>query len=258
MADNDLEKKVEDFEARGDANLPDVQSTSLIQLALEKKYDPALIEKMMDLQERNEARLAKQAYVVAMAAFKADPPKILKDRKVEYQPSGKSKISYSHADLATSLEQINTALSPHGLFASWRTNQVNGTITVTCVIAHSMGHSESTHMTAGPDDTGSKNKIQAMGSTVYYLMRYTLFALLGLAARGEDTNGVPEEVEYINEKQLSTVVDMINDLEVDETKFLEFLSKATGHTIESVAKIPAKEFNRAMTDLKRKKRDVEK
>lgn len=257
--DKKIEDKVEDFEKRGEvAVVPEVPAPNLIQMAIENKYEPDFISKMMDLQERNEERIAKQAYIAAMAEFKKDPPKIVKDKSVAFQPSGKPKVEYAYADLATSLEQINTALSPHGLFAAWTTDQVNENITVSCVISHELGHSETTKLTAAPDDTGSKNKIQAMGSTIYYLMRYTLFALLGLAAHGEDTDGVPEEIEYINEKQLSTITDMINDLEVDEAKFLEFLSKATGHVIEATDKIQSKEYNRAMKELARKKRDAAK
>ena len=39
-----------------------------------------------------------------------------------------------------------------------------------------------------PDNSGSKNSIQAIGSTTTYLQRYTLFSILGLAA-GEDDDG---------------------------------------------------------------------
>ena len=254
-----LEGQIKDFETRGDVNLPEVQSVSIIQMAIEKNYDPALIEKMMDLQERNEARMAKQAYVKAMAEFKKSPPKILKDRKVEYQTTaGKAATKYSYADLASASDLIDVELSKHSLFKSWTTKQSNGTVTVTCVVSHEMGHSESTELTAEPDDTGTKNKIQALGSTIYYLERYTLFALLGLAAHGQDTDGITGEVETITEKQLSTIVDFINEYGIDESKFLEFLGVAIEKKIESLDKIPANQFDRAIKEIKRnekKKRD---
>ncbi len=248
MAENDLEKKVEDFESRGEvAVVPEAQSLSLVQMALEKQYDPALIEKMMDLQERNEARLAKQAYIVAMAKFKEDPPKIIKDRSVAFQPTGKPAVSYMYADLATSLESINEKLSPHGLFASWATDQADNLITVTCVISHEMGHSESTSLTAAPDDTGAKNKIQAMGSTIYYLSRYTLFALLGLAAHGEDTDaGGP--VEYISEAQKKTITQLVNEAKDGDMKV--FLKWAK---VESINELPADMYGKAVAALKAKK-----
>jgi hypothetical protein len=49
-----------------------------------------------------------------------------------------------------------------------------------------MGHSERTTLSATADTSGSKNSIQAIGSTVTYLQRYTLLAAVGLAAGGDD------------------------------------------------------------------------
>lgn len=245
-SEKSLAERVKDFEDRGEvAVVSEAPTLSLIQMAIENKYDPEFIGRMMDLQERNEARLAKQAYIAAMAKFKEDPPKIIKDRSVAFQPSGKPAVSYAYADLATALEAINTKLSPHGLFASWATEQQNGLIAVTCVISHEMGHSETTQLSAAPDDTGSKNKIQAMGSTIYYLKRYTLFALLGLAAHGEDTDaGGP--LEYVSEEQLKTMNKMIADWKVNVPNFCKHMG------VESVDKIPAKDFSNAVKELKRK------
>jgi hypothetical protein len=39
---------------------------------------------------------------------------------------------------------------------------------------------------AGADQSGAKNSIQAIGSTISYLQRYTLKAALGLAAANDD------------------------------------------------------------------------
>ena len=52
-----------------------------------------------------------------------------------------------------------------------------------------MGHSEETTLKAPPDTSGSKNSIQAIGSTVTYLERYTLLAATGMAAAGMDNDG---------------------------------------------------------------------
>ncbi len=134
---------------------------------------------------KERANEAKKAYVVAMAAFKANPPKILKDKNVNY-PTSKGTTDYHHATLGNVTTCINTTLSEHGLTASWVTSQDNGAVKVTCKITHIMGHSEETSLTAPPDSTGSKNAIQAIGSTVTYLQRYTLLALTGLATYEDD------------------------------------------------------------------------
>lgn len=148
----------------------------LLKIAVDQNADMDKLEKLLDLQMRWEANEAHKAYVVAMAAFKADPPHINKDKTVAYKGT-----RYTHASLANVTEQINAALSKHGLSSAWRTAQSDGAVTVECTITHNMGHSESTSLSAPHDTSGSKNAIQAIGSTVSYLQRYTLLALTGLA-----------------------------------------------------------------------------
>lgn len=142
------------------------------------------LSKLLDIQERWEKNEAKKAYVEAMAAFKANPPRIKKDKHVKY---GNTK--YDHASLENVTATINQALSKHGLTAAWKTEQTNGSVTVTCTITHIFGHSEQTSLTSAPDTSGSKNPIQAIGSTVSYLQRYTLLSLVGLATEGQDDDG---------------------------------------------------------------------
>ena len=245
---NDLAKFDERSEAQETIHLPQVaqSSISLVQMAMQKNYDPAFIKEMMDLQERNEARVAKQAYHQAMAEFKKNAPKIEKDKKVSFNVGNKT-TEYSHANLATAAQKINTELSNNGLSAGWKTDQQNGSITVTCTITHKLGHSESTYLSAQPDTSGSKNAIQAMGSTISYLERYTLLALTGLAAHDQDDDGkgTGTPVEYITLDQQTEINDAIGDLYADSgKKFLEFLE------VESVETIPLKKYKEALAALK--------
>ena len=93
-------------------NMPtaaDQSPMAMMTMAISQGADLSQLEKMMDLQIRWEANEAKKAYVKAMAAFKADPPKIEKDRKVSY-----NKTNYSHASLGNVTEKINSGLGAHG------------------------------------------------------------------------------------------------------------------------------------------------
>ena len=162
---------------------PLTAAAALVQQA-DGKIDVDKLEALLKVQMQWEANEAKKAYVVAMSAFKETPPEILKDKTVGYKD-----VKYSHASLHNVTSNINKALSEHGLTASWVTSQDNGSIRVTCKITHIMGHSEETCLSAPPDNTGSKNAIQAIGSTVTYLQRYTLLALTGLATYDQDDDG---------------------------------------------------------------------
>lgn len=152
----------------------------MLAIAVQQGADLDKLSKLMDLQERWEQAQARKAYIAALSAFRRDCPII--SRKMTGH-------NIRYAGLADTLSQINMLLAENGLSHSWRTSQEGAAITVTCTVTHAGGHSESTSLTASPDTTGSKNAIQAVGSTVSYLQRYTLFAILGLASKEQDDDG---------------------------------------------------------------------
>src|SRR3990167_1915997 len=164
-------KVVAVVEKRKVANVEVNSPAEMIGIAVSGKANLEQLKGLLDLQERFEATQAKKAYHSAMAAFKANPPKINKDKTVSYAAGG-GKTTYNHASLANVTDKINAELSKYGLSASWSTKQ-NGTISVTCKITHVQCHSEETTLSASADATGSKNAIQAIGSTITYLERYT-------------------------------------------------------------------------------------
>lgn len=219
----------------------------MIRLAVNQNTDLDKLAKLLDIQERWEANEARKAYHQAMAEFKAMPLKIEKDKKVGYESKAGGKVGYSHASLANVVEKITKELSKHGLSASWRTQQ-NGKISVTCRITHVLGHSEETTLAADADTSGSKNSIQAIGSTITYLERYTLLAALGLATYDQDDDGKAASDEPIDEQQLSNIVDMIAHLQVDQAKFLAYLG------VESLEEIMKSQFTKALNALKAKEK----
>lgn len=152
--------------------------------------DLLAMERLMGLQERWDANEAKKAYHAAMAAFKQNPPTILKDKHVEFTTS-KGTTAYDHATIGNVVKQIVASLAEHDLSHSWSTEQLDGgQVAVTCSITHKAGHSESVTLKAGRDESGGKNSIQALGSAITYLQRYTLLAITGLAVEdGSDDDG---------------------------------------------------------------------
>lgn len=172
------------------ANLPAVQQTPMDMLAsaIQRGMDPATLKELMDLADRHTATEARKAFVIALNAFKANPPEIFKTKSVAF---GQGKAAYKHATLDDVSRLIGAALSKVGISHRWDTEQLDGgTIRVTCVLTHSAGHTERVALQASPDTSGSKNSIQAVGSTVTYLQRYTLLAATGMAvADGSDDDG---------------------------------------------------------------------
>lgn len=221
---------------------------SMIRMAVEGKADLDKLAQLLALQERYEANEARKAYHRAMADFKANPPKIEKDKKVSY---GNTK--YNHASLANVTEKISLELSKHGLSASWSTQQ-NGAISVTCKITHELGHSEETTLSAQADITGSKNAIQAIGSTITYLERYTLLALTGLATEDMDDDGKASgvAVECIGDKEKNQILDYINEYKLSEEKLLVYIG------ITKLEEMKKSDFLKAIKALEFSKAKAEK
>ena len=215
----------------------------MIRMAVSGKANLEQLKGLLDLQERFEANQAKKAYHSAMAAFKANPPKINKDKTVSFAAGG-GKTTYNHASLANVTDKINAELSKYGLSASWSTKQ-NGTISVTCKITHVQGHSEETTLSASADTTGSKNAIQAIGSTITYLERYTLLALAGLATF-EDDDGKTSEVEYISQEEGNKILDMVQATGSNLEKFLTYMG------VENMETIAKKDYQKAIAALSAK------
>jgi hypothetical protein len=163
----------------------------LLQIAVAQGADIDKLKQLMDLQERFEVREARKAFVAAMNKFKSNPPDIKKNKLVQFDTS-KGQTSYRHATLDHVCDEVTKGLSGVGITHAWKVGQEkDGLITVTCVLTHELGHSETTQLMGFPDDSGGKNKIQAIGSTCSYLQRYTLLAACGLAA-GDDNDGRTE------------------------------------------------------------------
>ena len=174
-----------------------ITPVQMLVIAVEQGADIDKLTKLMDLQERWEGNEARKQYTAAMAVFRADCPKIERDQ---------SGHNNKYAGLAGSIEQIKQLMSDCGLSHRWETSQESKDITVKCIVTHKGGHAESTRLTAQPDTSGSKNAIQAIGSTVAYLERYTLFAIMGLASKEMDDDGVASDPEGFASKILERLL----------------------------------------------------
>jgi hypothetical protein len=156
-----------------------------IEMAIANNADIDKLEKLMALNERHEANLAKKAFVKALVEFQYDCPTIIK---------AKDGHNCKYAPISAIITAIKEPLSKHGLSYRFEQLEVDGQIQITCHITHKDGHSEATAMKAGSDTSGGKNVIQAYGSAVTYLQRYTLTGALGIATADEDTDGNTGEI----------------------------------------------------------------
>lgn len=227
-------------------NLPAVTPMSMIERAVEKGADVAMIEKLMELQDRNDRQIGRRAFDQAMAKAKAEIPPILKNRHVKYENKGGGSTDYHHEDLAEIAKTVDPILSRYGLSYRFRTAQGTNGITVTCIVSHEQGYSEETVLSGGADSSGGKNSIQAVGSTVTYLQRYTLKAALGLAAaQDDDGKGAEQRIgnENITADQWNELSGLIEKAGIAE----EIVLKA--EKISALDFLPARRFESVRSKL---------
>jgi len=226
--------------------LPAVSQTmAMISQALDRGAGMDVVEKLIALQERMEANEARKAFVAAMAQFKAVKIEIFKQKKVAFGDT-----EYHHATLDKICAAVGPELARAGLSYRWKTEHLDaGTIQVTCIVRHALGHNEETTLRAGADNSGKKNGVQAIGSTVSYLSRYTLLAALGLATADQDDDGAGSSAGlFINEVQLSELQEALAETASDVANFCKMMG------VEFLAEIKVKDLPGAYKAIDAKRR----
>ena len=219
----------------------------MMQQAIAQGSDVAVLERLWALNEKVEAANAKKAYVSAMAKFKQNPPEIEKDKLVRYQNSDGSWTEYRHASLGNVVDKITERLGEYGFSHSWNIEQLEGgQIRVTCIVTHEGGHSEQVSMSSSRDDSGKKNNIQQLSSTVTYLERYTLLAATGSATvEGDDDGRTAEpqpEIELITEEQANALHARLTENGVKMERFMKWIHSQ--FNIEHIEEIPAVSYEK--------------
>lgn len=182
--------KIEEAKPNGAAIVLAPTPTSILELAVKQGANVDTLAKLLELQERFEANEARKAFVAALAAFKANPPRLEKVKEVDFPSKSGGRVSYKYSPLDYICATIGESLSKHGLSFTWNVDQSNEQIKVMCMLRHAQGHSESVTMTASLHDDQRMNAIQRLGATVTYLERYSLLAATGLATADQDSDGV--------------------------------------------------------------------
>lgn len=211
---------------------------ALIERAMQNGSGMDVIEKFMDMQERWEKNQARKAFDEAIAAAKAEIPPITRNA------TGHNDKRY--ADFAAIAKVVDPILSKHGLSYRFRTNQ-GEKIAVTCILSHKAGHYEETTLSGPADASGSKNAIQAIGSTLTYLQRYSLVQMLGLAAANDDDGKAGAEGEAVSLEQVEQLIALADEVGADKEAFCRYFK------VEGFAHIKVKDFPRAVAALNKKR-----
>lgn len=210
-------------------------------------FDVNKFERLLEMHERIMSKDAKAAYMAAMVTMKPLLPVIDRKGRITIKEKGTQTViqSTAYALWEDIDEKITPILHRHGFALTFRSGVAqDGKITVTGVLGHSGGHSEETTITLPHDSSGSKNAVQAVGSSTSYGKRYTATLLLNIRTKGEDDDGNRGgEPATISAEQVQTIGDMIERGKADVEAFCKYMGVA------AIIDIPRKDYERAVTAL---------
>lgn len=219
---------------------------AMIERAVSSGASIETLERLMALQERWEAAEAKKEFDHAISEAKASIKPVRKNRHVGFESKkSDSRTDYDYEDFAAVAEMVDPVLTQHGLSYRYTSKQDGTMVSVTCIIAHKRGHQEATTLQAAADTSGNKNHVQAIGSTVTYLQRYTLKLALGIAATRDSDGNIPQQgPKLIDDAQFRYIKDMMEKASADETKFCAFMG------VEKIEDMTQEQYKRAESALR--------
>lgn len=159
---------------------PSPAVTMFERLAKDPSVDVEKLERLIAMQERVLAHQAEAAFNVDFAEMQAEIPTIQKKGRGD---GGK----WMFARQEDIVEAVRPILQRHGFSLSFRTEWPSAkSVKVVGILTHRDGHARHSEFMADADQTGSKNAIQALGSSVTYGRRYTTCDLLNIATSTDD------------------------------------------------------------------------
>jgi hypothetical protein len=208
--------------------------------ARDPNVDIDKMERLMLMHERVVERQARAAYASALASMQCELPSIAERGKIDI---GRGKPQ-SYALWEDINEAIKPVLSKHGFALSFRTGRTDAAIIVTGILSHREGHSEETTMQLPIDTSGSKNAVQAVGSSTSYGKRYTAAALLNITSHGEDDDGKAGGIQGLTEEQVGTLIEMLESVGASKDEFCAWAK------VERLSQIPARDFQKMVAAIK--------
>ena len=218
---------------------------NLLAVVARAASDPTIdIDKMkalLDMQERLARRAAEVEFKAALSRIQPMMPRVNKSGRIEHNGRVISRFArYEDVDCA-----VRNLVADEGFAIDFDTERVDKDLKVILRVSHRAGHEERRQIVLPLDNSGAKNGVQGVGSTVSYGKRYLLCAFFNIVTVEEDNDGMGDTLSL--DKQ-TVITDLLKETGANRAKFLEFMG-ASG-----VDAIPVSQYQRAVQALERKRR----
>ncbi len=168
------------------------------------------LERLLAMRDKWMKDKAREAFVVAVAAFQTECPVIKKTKNV-LNKDGRT-VRYSYAPLDSAIAQMKKPLQKNGLTYRWEAKTENGKITATAIITHTLGHQETSSFEVGVDVDGFMSGPQKNASALTFAKRYALFNVLGIATGDEDDDSLSVSKEGAAKSLKAKIIFLLRSL----------------------------------------------
>lgn len=189
--------------------------------AMNPEVDAAKMDQLFALQEKILSRNARTEYFRALAMMAGEMPAI------EEKGEGHNKTKYAKWEDIQA--KITPVLGQFGFALSFRTKVEEKAIRITAILAHREGHTEENELLLPADNSGSKNAVQAVGSSITYGFRYTACALLNIQTGVSDDDGKAAGGDVIDEDALAAFVAKVDKHKASMPRLLKAVGAETIH-----------------------------
>ena len=227
------------------------ESAALINMIERAARDPAVdvdkMERLFRMHGEVTARAAKVAFISALVEMQPKLPVITERGAIEVGGTVRSRYArWPDID-----DAIKPVLYMHGFTLTHRIAQDDKGVSITGVLSHTQGHEESTTIRLPVDASGSKNAVQAIGSSTSYGQRYTAKLLLKITSRSaedrDDDGRAAVAGMPITEEQVNDLNVLLTETKSNLVGFLKIAGVA------SLPEIPAANFGPLKRLLEQKK-----
>lgn len=218
--------------------------------ARDPSVDIDKMERLLAMQERVMERNAKAAFTTAKIAMRPDLPEITMKGHIVIKKDGRIIQDTPFAKFEDIHELVMPVLTRHGFDLSFRNGMSpEGKVRVTTILSHVEGHSEETVFDLPHDSSGSKNAVQAVGSSTSYAKRYGVLSILNIKVVGEDDDGREAGAKpCISREQRDELLAALDETGANKQAFAKYMG------VESVADIVATDFPKAKAAVEAKRR----
>lgn len=190
-----------------------------------------VVERMMALMERNEARMAEKDFAGALADLQAETCRVAATRAVDQKADGSCR--YRFAPYEEIMAAVQPMLTKHGFSISFDTEVGEARLVSICNLTHRSGHSRKNSFAVKYTTPPGSSAAQGDMSTKSYAKRGALCDALNIVIDHDDDGRNVGDTTPITASQAADLRAKVEEVGADKPRFLAFAGAKTFEEIQA-------------------------